>query len=88
MNQITEEMRHSKKELDNLINYLNIPPLTMEEDLEKRTPTIEQILRDLPSDQRLKEMLEHPFAETPEIRQRILANYKGTLPPTQASMTS
>jgi hypothetical protein len=35
------------------------------------------ILKDLPPEQRLKDMLEHPFADTPEIRERILSNYKG-----------
>lgn len=34
----------------------------MEEDIEKRSPTMEMILKDLPSEQRLKEMLEHPYA--------------------------
>ena len=60
----------------------------MEEDLTKRTPTIETVLKDLPSDSRLKEMMEHPYAETPEIRQRILSQYKGSIPSMQASTRS
>lgn len=61
-----------------MLSALAVPSITLEEDLTKRTPTIETVLRDLPSEHRLREMMEHPYAETPEIRQRILAGYKGT----------
>jgi hypothetical protein len=54
-----------------------VPNITLEEDLTKRTPTIETVLKDLPSELRLKEMMDHPYAETPEIRQKILSGYKG-----------
>lgn len=52
----------------------------MEEDLIKRTPTLKTLLDDLPSEERLKEMMEHPYSETPEIRQKILRKYQGKSP--------
>lgn len=60
-----------------MLQALAIPSITLEEDLTKRTPTIETVLRDLPSETRLREMMDHPYAETPEIRQKILSGYKG-----------
>lgn len=71
-----------------MLAILAVPNITLEEDLTKRTPTIETVLKDLPSEHRLKEMMEHPYAETPEIRQKILSGYKGTLFHMQASTRS
>lgn len=84
--QISDQIKEAKKEFDLVINCLSIPNLTMEEDLQKRSPTIDTILKDLPSQQRLKEMLDHPFADNPERRQRTLANYKGKSLLTKESM--
>jgi bacterioferritin (cytochrome b1) len=83
--QISDELRQAKEDFDYLLNCLPTPGLTAEEDLEKGSRTIEMLLKDLPSEQRLKEMLESPPADTVAFRQEVLGKYRGRPFPMQAN---
>ena len=70
--QITDDLKQTMQEFDHFFNcHDDIPKMSPEEDLH-RLPTMKSILKDLPSEQRLKEMLDHPLSSKTEERLRVL----------------